>query len=93
MKKTVIVTGGTSGYGFAIAKKFQNAGYTVLITGRDAQRLQTAPKACGGGSLERYHFKDAGWIDCRALEKVESSPYAEKIKKNIAKLCLNHKNQ
>ena len=44
MNKTVIITGGTAGYGLATAKAFKKAGYTTLITGRDLSRLEKAQK-------------------------------------------------
>ena len=47
MKKTVIITGGTSGYGLATAKAFKKAGYVTLITGRNEERLLRAQKECG----------------------------------------------
>ena len=47
MKKTVVITGGTSGYGLATAKAFKRAGYVVLITGRNKERLQRAQADCG----------------------------------------------
>ena len=39
MKKIAIVTGATSGFGKAIAKKFAAGGYAVIITGRRKERL------------------------------------------------------
>lgn len=39
---TVLVTGGSAGIGFAIAKAFIAAGNKVIITGRDQQRLDKA---------------------------------------------------
>lgn len=39
---TILVTGGSAGIGFAIAKLFSEKGNTVIITGRDAARLQQA---------------------------------------------------
>jgi NADP-dependent 3-hydroxy acid dehydrogenase YdfG len=39
MKKTVLVTGATSGFGRAIATRFANEGYDVIITGRRGERL------------------------------------------------------
>jgi NADP-dependent 3-hydroxy acid dehydrogenase YdfG len=40
MTKTVLVTGATSGIGKAIAEKFAQNGYNIVVTGRRAQRLQ-----------------------------------------------------
>lgn len=40
--RTALITGGTSGIGFHIAKAFLRSGATVIITGRDAKRLQDA---------------------------------------------------
>ena len=40
--RTAIVTGGTSGIGYAIAKVFLNAGATVIITGRNQGRITTS---------------------------------------------------
>ena len=39
MRKTVLVTGATSGIGEACAKAFANAGYDVIITARRADKL------------------------------------------------------
>ena len=39
MQKVILVTGATSGFGKAIATKFASKGYSVVITGRRADRL------------------------------------------------------
>lgn len=41
-QKTIIITGGSSGMGLAMAKQFVKEGANVVITGRDAERLQKA---------------------------------------------------
>ncbi len=43
MNRTALVTGGTSGIGFEIAKSFLKAGADVIITGRNESRVE---KAC-----------------------------------------------
>lgn len=39
MKKTILVTGATSGFGKAIAQKFSNNEYNIIITGRRKEKL------------------------------------------------------
>lgn len=41
MNKTILITGGTSGFGKAIAALFAEKGYTVIITGRREDRLSS----------------------------------------------------
>ena len=41
-QKVAIVTGGSSGLGFAIAKAFDAAGYQTIIVGRNTERLTSA---------------------------------------------------
>ncbi|PWW11776.1 SDR family NAD(P)-dependent oxidoreductase [Mangrovibacter plantisponsor] len=43
--KRALVTGGTRGIGFALAKALMQAGASVVITGRDADRLDAAVSA------------------------------------------------
>ena len=40
--KTVLITGGTSGIGFELARQLQQRGNTVIVTGRDQTRLDSA---------------------------------------------------
>lgn len=45
---TVLITGGGSGIGLALARAFCNAGSTVLICGRDAEKLDAARRTESG---------------------------------------------
>ncbi|MBQ8409235.1 MAG: SDR family oxidoreductase [Clostridia bacterium] len=66
MKKTVIITGGTSGYGLATAKAFKKAGYTTLITGRDLIRLEKAQVESGADYIFVQDVKSYdGWVELK----------------------------
>ena len=45
--KLAIVTGGNSGIGFASAKELKNQGATVIITGRNSERVKSAEEELG----------------------------------------------
>ena len=49
--KTVLVAGGTSGIGLAVARAFANEGARVVITGRDAQALSVAAAQVGANAI------------------------------------------
>lgn len=48
MEKTALITGATSGFGEATARKFVANGWKVIVTGRRADRLATVVDALGG---------------------------------------------
>ena len=45
--RCALITGGTSGIGYSIAKAFLNAGANVIITGRSQERLDKACTSLG----------------------------------------------
>ena len=45
MAKSVFVTGGCYGTGYAVAKRFAKEGYNVFVSGRDKDKADTAAKA------------------------------------------------
>ncbi len=44
MNRTVLITGATSGIGYATAEAFAQEGYDLILTGRRAERLKTLKK-------------------------------------------------
>lgn len=58
--KSVLITGGSSGIGFAAAQAFISEGARVVITGRDAAALEQAKTQLGGQVLVLQN--DAGNI-------------------------------
>lgn len=72
MKKIAIVTGATSGYGLATAKKLQADGFTVLIVSRNAEKVENTVKEFGFDAGFTLDVTDnAGWLELKkfALEK------------------------
>ena len=67
MPKTVLITGATSGFGAAAGKRFANAGWNVIATGRRAERLQPLVEAFGA---DRVHAAAFDIRDDVALEKM-----------------------
>lgn len=51
MSRVVLVTGGGSGLGKAVAARFRAAGDTVIITGRDAARLASTGAEIGAATV------------------------------------------
>lgn len=45
--KTILITGGGSGIGFETARLFAQKGNTVIITGRNREKLEKAATAPG----------------------------------------------
>jgi uncharacterized oxidoreductase len=69
--KTVLITGGNSGIGFAIAKLLRSQGSQVIITGRDAERLEKAGKELGVDTIQFDVTKSADVA--RLTAKIKSS--------------------
>ena len=62
--KTVLITGGTSGIGFALAKKFAKEGYSLVLVASNEQRLAKAK-----GLLEKNGYTTDVELICQDLSE------------------------
>lgn len=60
--QTILITGGTSGIGFELAKKLGELGNTILITGRDKAKLEVTQK-----KLPKIHTFQSDVSDAKAI--------------------------
>jgi len=59
--KVALITGGSSGIGYAIARRFIKEGCRAVITGRDKEKLDRAARELGT-CCEGLHF-DMNWLE------------------------------
>jgi NAD(P)-dependent dehydrogenase (short-subunit alcohol dehydrogenase family) len=67
----VLVTGGSSGIGLAIAQAFHAHGAEVHVLGRDATRLAAAQASMAGAHTHRADVRDSARVEAVALELEE----------------------
>jgi len=65
MTQTAFITGATSGFGLAAARRFLGAGWRVVVTGRRAERLQPLVEEFGADRVHAAVFdvRDAAAMD------------------------------
>ncbi len=80
--KTVLITGGTSGIGLALAQELLNRGNTVLITGRDGDRLDAAKQAAPGLHTYRSDVSDPEQIVSLRREVLAQFPRLDALINN-----------
>lgn len=77
--KKAIITGGASGLGYAIATEFVRRGISVILIGRNLERLQEAEKKLGE-NCQSFSF------DLTELDKIES--LVEEIEKKAGSIDI-----
>lgn len=65
VNNTILITGGTGGFGYEFAKKFTELGNTVIITGRDQTKLDLVKK-----QLPQLHTFQSDVSDAGAIEQL-----------------------
>ena len=65
MSKTAFITGATSGFGLAAARRFVGAGWKVVATGRRGDRLQALVDELGAANVHpaRFDVRDAAAME------------------------------
>lgn len=71
IENTVLITGGSAGIGFEIAKAFSEKGNHVIITGRDQPRLDNALSKLQNTTGIACDVSDAAEVDA-LVEKIQS---------------------
>jgi NAD(P)-dependent dehydrogenase (short-subunit alcohol dehydrogenase family) len=72
----VLITGGTSGIGRACALEFGRAGYQVVITGRDADRLAATARELAAAGIEH---------DCVQADVGDKAAAARAVEQTLAR--------
>ncbi|MFB6453937.1 SDR family oxidoreductase [Chitinophaga sp. Hz27] len=72
--KTVVITGGNSGIGYATAEEYLSKGYRVLITGRNEAAVQKAVQQLGG-SADGFTADQASIDDTQKLTEYIRTRY------------------
>ncbi len=71
---TILITGGSSGIGFEMARQFLLKGNKVVITGRDENKLQDAKQQLGGVTIIRNDVSNPGDVEKLHQEAVKDYP-------------------
>ena len=91
--KTILITGGTSGIGLELAEQLLQRGNTVIVTGRDQEKLDAATQALPGIHAFKSDVSDPGAIAALHDSVLAQFPTLDTLINNagiMRKLDLNH---
>ena len=80
--KTVLITGGTSGIGLELARQLRQRGATVIVTGRDQDRLDAAKRMLPGLHIVKSDVSDPGAIAALRANLVAQFPKLDTLINN-----------
>lgn len=80
--KTVLITGGTSGIGLELARQLRQRGATVIVTGRDQDRLDAAKRMLPGLHIAKSDVSDPGAIAALRANLVAQFPTLDTLINN-----------
>lgn len=84
MNKTVFVTGACYGTGYAIAERFAEEGWNVLISGRDQQKVESAAKSLS----EKYGITTHGYVTTTFDQEEVRSIFADAKERELTPCSL-----
>jgi NAD(P)-dependent dehydrogenase (short-subunit alcohol dehydrogenase family) len=85
--RTVVVVGGTSGIGRAIAMRFAEDGAAVVVAGRDRARGQDAASACKAAGAPEAVFLETDVVDPASVEALGAAVEARFGAPHVAVNC------
>jgi uncharacterized oxidoreductase len=80
--RTILITGGSSGIGLELARQLLARGNTVIVTGRDAARLDTARQALPGLHTFQSDVSDPGAIAALHAAVLDAFPQLDTLINN-----------
>lgn len=83
---TILITGGTSGFGFEFAKQLSALGVTVIITGRNAAKLEQTRKYLPGIHTFQSDVSDVGSIQKLYADVTEQFPALNMLINNAGEM-------
>lgn len=85
-KNTILITGGTSGFGFEFASRLLQLGNRVIITGRNEQKLEETKKILPGIHTIKSDVSKVEDISCLYKEVTEKFPELNMLINNAGEM-------